>query len=146
LVGELHLWNEQLPTQQSIGWGLDLRPRLERSLALLARFVDGTAALAELHMFAAEISLSARYTVARLDAVARRFGIHAAASERRAGPWARFSHYLHARFLRCAFPGPVACRGRPQRIRFWIARDELLAHHLHQPTVPAGRARRAHRG
>lgn len=133
-VGELHLWNEQLPTREGIGWGLDLRARLTRSLALLARSVEDSAALAELPVLAAEISLSAGYAVARLDAMARRFGLHATACPHRGGPW----HRLHAWLMRRAFPGPAVRGGGLQRIRFWITRDELRALHL----PPVGRGHR----
>ena len=122
--GELHLWNEQLPARTSLGWAFALRRRLARSLRLLAEFVAHDAAFADLHVFEAELSLRSAYSLARLDAVARHFGFRATA---RPG---RLRDHLHARLLRLAFPGPAERLGRLQRVRFTIARRELLARHL----------------
>lgn len=122
-IGELHLWNEQLPARRGIGWACELRRGLAHSLALLAEFVAHDAALADLHAFEAEMSLDAGYALPRLDAVARRFGFRVASR-----PW-RLRDHLHARLIRRAFPGPAEHGGRLQRVRFTITRRELLARH-----------------
>lgn len=132
-IGELHLWNEQMPAS-----ALALDRRLHRSLVLLARFVADRPELADLRRFVADLFLDAGYPVARVDRAARRYGLRAAAVDDRGlhGWWARWSQAVHTRLLRRAFLGRGPARPL-QWIRFSITRDELLARHLPHPAGAA---------
>ncbi|HEX3758754.1 MAG TPA: bacteriohopanetetrol glucosamine biosynthesis glycosyltransferase HpnI [Kofleriaceae bacterium] len=123
-IGELHFWNEQMP---ATAFALDRR--LHRSLVLLARFVAGRPELAGLRRFVADSFLDARYPVARLDRLARRYGLCATGVDDRGlrAGWARWSQAFHTRLIRRAFPGCDRGDRRLQWIRFSISRDELLA-------------------
>lgn len=132
-IGELHFWNEQMPAT-----AFALVRRLDRSLALLARFVDGRAELADLRGFVADAFLDASYPIARLDRAARRYGLCAVAVDTGSlrMRWSRWSQAVHTRLIRRAFLGRDRGR-RLQWIRFSITRDELLARHLPHAAGPA---------
>lgn len=132
-MGELHLWNEQLPPMHSgadVAWAAVFYRRLVCSLQRLGEYVESQPACADVAAFRVRPMFEGWRGPARLPRLARRLGFEAV-DRRPPGPLAWLLSWggsLLMRGLLLAF-NPAAIRGRPLHRRpqeFWIARETLM--------------------
>lgn len=78
-IGTLHFWNEHLPpfsrSGPDIHWAVEMRKRVRRSFAELARFIETDADWREIRAFRGEAALSSRLGEVQLRRVARNYGL-----------------------------------------------------------------------
>jgi hypothetical protein len=146
-IGELHLWNEHVPPLPErgpdLGWALQFRHRLRRSLHELSVYVERDPAYRSIRAFRGEGVLGSRHEVKRLAAMARAWGFDVPRAERQG--WRRmagdFWRNLYAFALLWAF-NPGGTKGHAlrelRRDEFWITREALTRQYGRQPTRAAG--------
>lgn len=131
VVGELHLWNEHIPTMDAagpdLGWSLRFYRQLEHSLAELATHVAHSPRYGHVRAFRGDTIL---IPAARSDFAAR-LGFDLV-WHRPASAWecfAQFWEILYAWWLIWAY-NRSSLRGKHfrqlQRCQLWISRDKLL--------------------
>lgn len=135
LIGELHLWNEQIPVIPPEGpdlkWGYEIAKKLRYSLILLARAIeDGLPMTDEVRVLGGEIALP-RDKAKQIEMLLSHLGL-ILNSEKPAGFWKRFAHFwqnLYSMALIWAY-NPVSLRRksllRMRRYRVWMSKEELL--------------------
>jgi len=131
VVGELHLWNEHIPTMDvagpDLGWSLRFYRQLEHSLAALATHVAHSPRYGHVRVFRGDTIL---IPTARSDfAVRLGFDLiwHPPANA-----WGRFAQFwenLYAWWLIWAY-NPGSLKGKRfwqlERSQLWISREKLL--------------------
>ncbi|HCW52121.1 MAG TPA: hypothetical protein DGR79_08715 [Clostridiales bacterium] len=138
-VGDLHLWNERVPSMPpggpDLAWGLAFGRRMRRSLALLARAVEDDPKLRRLKAFRAAGSVMGSALPRAVAALAARLGFDVVEPEGPRGPWPRFVEFwenAYALALVWAFNPPSfeakALMGL-RRVQLWISRDRLIDTH-----------------
>lgn len=135
LIGELHLWNEQIPVIPPEGpdlkWGYEIAKKLRYSLTLLARAIEnGLPMTDKVKVLGGEIALP-RDKAKQLEMLLSHLGL-ILDSEKPAGLWKRFAHFwqnLYSMALIWAY-NPVSLRKkslfRMRRYRVWMSKEELL--------------------
>ena len=133
-VGELHLWNEQLPSIPWSGpgfaWALTMRRQFEHSLIQLAIHAECNSALAEIAAFRGEISFAgppSRKT--KLGLVAARHGFEVV-ERRRSRPDAIHDVFNNV-FILCLIRtfNPAGLRSKSlirRRYEVWISKRTLI--------------------
>jgi hypothetical protein len=130
-VGDLHLWNDQLPRGgASIAWALIARRAFAHSLDLFARHVDGNPEFSGIEAFRGEITFAG--PTSRAPKVARVAAAHGfELIERKAGLLTGPLSLLDGMVVRClirAFnPAAPTRRFRRHRYELWISKRRLLA-------------------
>ncbi len=133
-VGELHLWNEQLPPMPwsgpGLAWALTMRRRIDHSLARLADHIEQHTELVSITAFRGTITFGGGpRRAAQLARVAARYGFEVVAPQRAAGRVHQFFDSVFVRLLIRAF-NPAALR-KPGLMRYrhelWISRRTLIA-------------------
>ncbi|MCS7286207.1 MAG: hypothetical protein RMK30_04775 [Anaerolineae bacterium] len=135
LVGELHLWNEQIPLIPPAGpdlrWGYEVAKRLHYSLGLLAQAIEnGLPEAEEVKVLGGEIALP-RDKSKQIEMLLQHLGL-ILDSEKPAGFWSKFAQFwqnLYSMALIWAY-NPVSLRKkslfRMRRYRVWMTKEELL--------------------
>lgn len=135
LIGELHLWNEQIPVIPPEGpdlkWGYEIAKKLNYSLGLLAQAIeDGVPMTDEIRILGGEIALP-KDKAKQIEMLLAHLGF-ILNSEKSAGFWKRFAHFwqnLYSMALIWAY-NPVSLRKkslfRMRRYRIWVSKEELL--------------------
>jgi hypothetical protein len=134
-VGELHLWNEQIPKMPPEGpdlkWGYEVAKKLRYSLGLLAQAIeDGLPEAKEVKVLGGEIALP-KDKAKQIERLLAHLGL-ILNSEKPAGFWKRFALFwqnLYSMALIWAY-NPVSLRKkslfRMRRYRVWMSKEELL--------------------
>jgi YkoP domain len=133
LVGELHLWNRQVPRFASsgptIGWARRAHRLMVYSLSRLADYVEHVPEMRRLQAFYADVPISPKQSMASVQRMAMRYGFEL--FPQRQTMW-RFVHdpieSLLLRGLAYAF-NPLALRRQAflrRRQRIWIGRATLM--------------------
>ena len=141
-VGELHLWNEHVPTippeGPDLAWALAFRRRLAHSLAQLAAHVERHPGVQGLQAFRADLSFGSRYGLEPWRNMLGRWGFDLVDEDGRDGLWGRlagFGNNLYAWALVWAF-NPASLRdARPRDLRrdqVWMARGVLRGRYLNR--------------
>ncbi len=135
LVGELHLWNEHIPTIPPEGpdlkWGYEAAKKLHYSLGLLAQAIeDGLPLTNEVRILGGEITLP-KDKARQIEMIFEHLGL-ILNSEKPSGAWKRFVHFwqnLYSMALIWAY-NPVSLRRKSllkmHRYRVWMSKEELL--------------------
>lgn len=135
-IGEIHLWNEQLPRiptrRPDIAWALAVQRGFAHSFAQLAGHVETHPEFAAVAAFRGNITFAGgRQRAGKLARVVGRHGLELVASARPRGRLRRLCDSLFVRCLLCAFnPGGLrVSRFRRQSYELWISKPALLARH-----------------
>jgi hypothetical protein len=133
-IGELHLWNEQLPaipwSGPGFAWALMMRRQFEHSLIQLAIHAERSSALAGIAAFRGKISFAGPPSrKAKLGSVAARHGFEIIES-RRARPGA-VHDVLNSVFILCLIRtfNPAGLRSKSlirKRYEVWISKRALI--------------------
>lgn len=137
-IGELHLWNEQLPLIPAQGpelrWAFAIRRSFAHSLALLAAEAATDPELSELKAFRTRIALTgAARRAPKVARVTAGYGFEIIAREPGAAANARslLDGFLVACLMRAFNRGGLKTTGLRRRgYEMWISRDRLLAQWL----------------
>jgi hypothetical protein len=139
-IGELHMWNEHIPTippeGPDLAWALAFHRRLAHSLAQLAAHVGSSPGAQGLQAFRADLSFGSRYRLEQWREMLERWGFDLVGRDGREGVWGRLADLgdnLYAWVLVWAF-NPASLQGeRPhdlRRDRLWMSRGVLQKRYL----------------
>jgi hypothetical protein len=136
-VGELHLWNEQLPRiplgGPGIAWAVAMRRAYAYSLAQLARHVDERGEFAEIDAFCAAIAFAGPWSrAAKVARAAARNGFELI--DPKPSLIADLAAIANGIFILClirAFnpAGLYRLRLRRRRYEIWISKQRLIEYH-----------------
>ena len=132
-VIDLHLWNERIPGlgpfRSGLGWGSRVKQRIERSLAVLAAYVEATPSLMPCRAIRADAVFPTRRRSETLLRIAARLGFDGPGTLRPADP----GHTLLAIALGwVCHPGSPLLRQRLRAARYslWMSRRALRERYL----------------
>ena len=137
LIGELHLWNEQIPPLPSGGsnfaWAMRLRRQMRKSFALLAASVRADARFKEIEFVCAKTQFGANKRRAHFERLIKSFGfeqIEELSCNKLREKWMDFGDCIYLWILSRAFNPVLSWHPRPIRLSFrrlWMSRETLLA-------------------
>lgn len=145
-IGELHFWNEHVPTigdkRHDLSWAINFQHRLIRSLTELAQHVRESPHLNDVAAFRGDIFFSSRCKLLLMANPVKRCGLELVFPPPPHGfrrTTADFFDSLYAFALVWAF-NPASLNGRGyqklKRVQLWISRRTLLSKYGEQSGVP----------
>jgi len=134
-IGEIHFWNERVPTMPpggpNLAWGQRFYRQLTYSLGLLATYVENDSRFASVRAFRGETSWVPRVGALEIPKVGNHLGFDLLRLEESAGLWRRFTAFwenLYVWALIWAYNREGLVYKdilRSERCRLWISREKL---------------------